>query len=160
MMRRRAGRVVDNFAQVFAKTSGRLHTDINIAVGDAGNQQGLVMIKHRARGFTPGSRHLFLHNGIQFTKPLLILFGRDASRCFFYLFFRKEAPVVGKARRNFIYQLFAAFRQIIHLVPRFLHGTQQQHNAGRGIQSLGAADAVVGRRIIMENDSDPFLCIV
>ena len=97
MMRRRTGRIVDDLAQIFAKPSGRLHTDINIAVGNAGNQQGIVMIKHGARCFTPGSRHLFLYKGILFTKPLLILFSRDTSRCFFYLFFRKKTPVVGKA---------------------------------------------------------------
>lgn len=151
---------MDNLPRVFAKPSGRLHTDINIAVGNAGNQQGLVIIKHRARGFTPGNRHLFLYNGILFDKPLLILFSRDTSRCFFYLVFRQETPVISKTSRNSFHQLFAVFRQRIHLVSRFLHGTQQQHNAGGRIQSLGAADAVVRGRIIMEDDSDPLILII
>ena len=160
MMGRRQRRIMDDLARVFAKPPGRLHADINVAVPDTGDQQAVLIVKDVSRCIAPLPGHLLPHRRILRIKPLPVFVRRHSARGFFNLAFRQETAVIGKAGRNFIDQLFTVFRQKVQPIPCLLHGAQQQRHTGRRIQSLGAADAVVGRRIIMEDDCHPLLIIL
>ena len=121
MIRRRAGRIVDNLSRVVPKAPGRLHADINIPVADTGHQQRAFMTKHIPRRFPPLPCHFLLHSGILFCEPFPVFFRRDFSCRFCNLAFRQETPVIGKTFSNFIDQFLSVIRQKIHPVPRLFH---------------------------------------
>ena len=159
MVWRRTGRRMDNFARVFPKPPGRLHADIDIAIGNTGDQQASFMLEHIARSRSPLFFHFTLQKGVLLFKPGPVLFLRHSGKGFLHLFFRQKTTVIGDAGSNGLAKVCRIFRHLLYLIPGLLHRRQQSDHAGKRIQSLSAADTVIRRRIVMENNGHPFFRI-
>ena len=112
--------------RVITESARRLHADPYIPVGEAGNQELVIIHKYIADRFSPVFDDMFFCLFGKTAEKFLVGIGFQVPLCQSGCRCRQEFPVICRMGQHFFHEVLAVIRHMIDGVSLILHGLQQQ----------------------------------